>query len=155
LETPEKMVSTFVNKLCSFWVSQNRVKMHTERKFMPGWKTHMILGAATGATINIAMQTCRMAVDPKPEFSWGELILCTVTAGGAAMLPDLLEPANSPNHRAFFHSVACAALVAYAITGKHTGKWPAIVTLIVGAAGVGYLSHLAADATTPKSINFH
>jgi hypothetical protein len=46
-----------------------------------------------------------------------------------------------------------AAIVAYPVTGKHTGKWPAIITLIVGAAGVGYLSHLAADAATPNSID--
>jgi membrane-bound metal-dependent hydrolase YbcI (DUF457 family) len=129
------------------------VKYDDRKEIMPNAKTHMVVGAATGALVNVAMQFGRMAVNPATKFEWGELLICTVAAGGAALLPDLLEPANSPNHRAFFHSLAMAALVAYVITGKHTGKWPAIISLVIGAAGLGYLSHLAADATTPKSIN--
>lgn len=113
----------------------------------------MIIGAATGAAVNVVLQTGRKVWNPLTPFSWGEFLICTGAASLAALAPDVLEPADSPNHRAFFHSVAMAAIVAYMMTGKHTGKWPAFLTLIVGAAGVGYLSHLAADATTPKSIN--
>jgi membrane-bound metal-dependent hydrolase YbcI (DUF457 family) len=120
---------------------------------MPNAKTHLIVGAAVGATVNVAIQFGRMAINPEEKFDWGEFLICTGAASIAALLPDVLEPANSPNHRAFFHSLAMAVLVAYVITGKHTGKWPAIITLVVGAAGIGYLSHLAADAGTPKSIN--
>ena len=113
----------------------------------------MIIGAATGAVVNVAMQAGRKALNPRTPFDWGEFLICTGAASLAALAPDILEPADSPNHRAFFHSIAMAAIVAYAMTGKHTRKWPAIVTVIAGAAGVGYLSHLAADAGTPKSIN--
>lgn len=113
----------------------------------------MLIGAATGATVNLAMQAGRKVFNPSASFDWGEFFICTGTASLAALLPDILEPATSPCHRGFFHSMVMAGLVAYVITGKHTGKWSAIVTLLVGAAGVGYLSHLAADFTTPKSIN--
>jgi membrane-bound metal-dependent hydrolase YbcI (DUF457 family) len=120
---------------------------------MPGWKTHIIIGAATGAAVNVALQTGRKVLKPQTPFDWGEFFICTGAASVAALAPDILEPATSPDHRGFFHSVAMAAIVAYVMTGKHTGKWPTIITLIVGAAGVGYLSHLIADSTTPKSIN--
>lgn len=121
---------------------------------MPNWKTHMIIGAATGAAVNIAIQAGRKVLSPKSHFDFGELLLCTGVASMAALIPDVLEPATSPNHRGFFHSFAMAAIVAYIITGKHTGKWPILFTLLIGTAGAGYLSHLAADACTPKSINY-
>lgn len=105
---------------------------------MPNAKTHLIIGAATGAAVNVFMQASRIAFDPRANFDWGELLICTGAASIAALAPDILEPASSPNHRAFFHSVAMAGIVAFVITGKHTGKWPAVITLVVGAAGLGY-----------------
>ena len=121
---------------------------------MPNATTHFIIGAAAGATVNAVMQFGRMAYEPLLKFNWGEFLICTGAAGTAALLPDILEPADSPNHRAFFHSLAMAVIVSYFITGKHTGKWPIAISLLVGMAGIGYLSHIIADATTPKSIAF-
>ena len=121
---------------------------------MPNAKTHFVIGAAAGAAVNATMQWGRMALHPSAKFDWGEFFICTGSSGAAALLPDLLEPATSPNHRAFFHSLAMAAIVAYAVTGKHTGKWPIAISLLAGVAGVGYLSHIVADAITPKSIRF-
>jgi membrane-bound metal-dependent hydrolase YbcI (DUF457 family) len=119
---------------------------------MPNSKVHMVIGAVTGMAVNVMLQTGRIALSPSTKFDWGEILVCTAAASAAALLPDVLEPADSPNHRAIFHSVAIGILVAYVMTGKHTRSWPPITTLLASAAGIGYLSHLAADAFTPKSI---
>lgn len=119
---------------------------------MPNTKTHLIVGGATGAAVNVLMQLDRMAMNPAAKFDWLELALCTAAGGVAALLPDLLEPANSPSHRAFFHSATASALVAYGFTGNHTKECSPETLLLLGVVGCGYLSHLALDAGTPKSI---
>lgn len=121
---------------------------------MPNAKTHLLIGAAVGAIVNGVTQIDHMRHDPFSKFDWGEFLLCTAASATASLIPDLLEPADSPNHRRFFHSLAMTALVAYAITGKHTRAWPAAKLLFLGIMALGYLSHLAADACTPRSIRF-
>jgi membrane-bound metal-dependent hydrolase YbcI (DUF457 family) len=74
----------------------------------------------------------------------------------AASLPDLLEPATSPHHRQFFHSVAFATILATGM--KKLYHWqpqtPGDVHMrkILFSVGFGYLAHLGADATTTMSI---
>lgn len=119
---------------------------------MPDAKTHLIIGAATGAVVNAVMQADRMAADGSFKIDWAELLLCAALGAGAGLLPDILEPAETPNHRAFLHSVGMAVLVAYMITGEHTKRWSATTLMLVTITGIGYLSHLGADACTPKSI---
>jgi len=119
---------------------------------MPNAKTHLIIGGVTGAAVNVQLQLDRLSADPNGRFDWSELLVCTAAAATAALLPDLLEPATTPNHRAFCHSVAAAALVAYAVSGNHTKECSQSELLLLAMLGLGYLSHLAADATTPRSI---
>lgn len=82
-------------------------------------------------------------------------------AGGAAAavltnFPDLLEPATSPNHRAFFHSLTFAAVLAAGLyklnqwqpESKSDKFWKDVGML----AGSAYLIHLALDFTTNKSL---
>lgn len=82
-------------------------------------------------------------------------------AGGAlaailTKLPDVLEPAVHPHHRQFFHSVACAALVAAGWKKLH--EWQpqsdeGRFMRKVGMIGTGaYLCHLALDALTARSL---
>lgn len=104
--------------------------------------------------MNVTLQLSRVAADPHAKFDWGELLVCSAVGGVAGLLPDLIEPADSPNHRGFFHSLTAAALLAYAITGKHTKELSAEALLLLGVVGCSYISHIAADATTPKSIRF-
>lgn len=47
-------------------------------------------------------------------------ILGGVAAALFTNLPDLLEPATSPNHRAFFHSIFFAAFVG--VSDRHIGS---------------------------------
>jgi len=120
---------------------------------MPNGKTHLIAGLVVGATVNVVIQSSERRRAPCKQFDWGELLFCAGAAGAAALLPDLLEPATSPNHRQFFHSIAAAALVAYAMSGEHTIMCSRATRLLLTVLGLGYLSHLCLDCTTPKAIN--
>lgn len=72
-------------------------------------------------------------------------------------LPDILEPAlRNPNHRQFFHSFIMLGLI-----GKGTLKayqwnpetdFDRILRAILLIGGSAYLSHLALDALTAKSL---
>lgn len=78
--------------------------------------------------------------------------------GGAILtnLPDLLEPATSPNHRQFFHSLLFAGVLVGGFVKLH--KWEAESSSDKFLRGLGmvaisaYLIHLALDATTAKSL---
>jgi inner membrane protein len=82
-------------------------------------------------------------------------------AGGIAAsvltkLPDLLEPAITPNHRQFFHSVAFASLLGVGLYKLHQWQpeeaadkfWKTLGMVAISS----YLIHLALDATTAKSL---
>jgi membrane-bound metal-dependent hydrolase YbcI (DUF457 family) len=80
-------------------------------------------------------------------------------AGLAAVLtklPDVLEPAVTPNHRQFFHSVAFAALVAAGWKALHDWQpetdegrfWRKVGMIAAGA----HVCHLALGATTSRSL---
>ena len=120
---------------------------------MPNGKTHFIAGAVAGATVNVILQSAEMATDYDRQFDWGEFFLCTGAGAFAGLAPDILEPAISPNHRQFFHSVIAAALVAWAISGKHTLKLSRATRLALWVFGMSYLCHIALDCATPKRIN--
>jgi membrane-bound metal-dependent hydrolase YbcI (DUF457 family) len=71
-------------------------------------------------------------------------------------LPDILEPATSPNHRAFFHSLTFAAIV---VAGMHKlSQWEPQTDVdrfwksLGMLAGASYLIHLALDFTTSRSL---
>jgi membrane-bound metal-dependent hydrolase YbcI (DUF457 family) len=71
----------------------------------------------------------------------------------------LFEPATSPNHRQFFHSIVAAGLIAYSISGKHTLKLSRTTRLFLWAFGMSYLSHIALDSAasfrSPKPATFN
>lgn len=79
-------------------------------------------------------------------------------AAGALLtsLPDKLEPAIHPNHRQFFHSVVVLAGVGYltyrAYKWRPATDWEQILRWLVIVGGVAYLTHLALDACTAKSL---
>lgn len=115
---------------------------------MASGRTHALTGAAIG------ISACWL-------YSWlrGEdMTLARVAlgaCGGAFVgcLPDILEPADNPNHRSTFHSTFVAGLVGYAShtiisSSTHTHE----EKLIAAVAGSAYLSHLALDSQTPKGL---
>lgn len=109
---------------------------------------HALLGAATGILVDVWI-TQRRSAPP----SAGRLVLSAIGGSFAGILPDYLEPAYDPNHRRFFHSITfqilCVAGVAGAWSRASRSDEPRIIlTSLVYA----YLSHLLADALTPKGL---
>lgn len=90
----------------------------------------------------------------------GKTSLDPLVGGFAASLltklPDLLEPATTPNHRQFFHSIAFATLLGAGLYKLHQWEpedaadkfWKGLGMLAISS----YLIHLALDATTAKSL---
>jgi inner membrane protein len=79
-----------------------------------------------------------------------------VAASWLTRLPDLVEPATSPNHRQFFHSLVFAAGLGVTLYQLH--QWDPEDSFHKLVRGLGmlaissYLIHLALDATTTKSL---
>ncbi len=74
-------------------------------------------------------------------------------------LPDMIEPAlGNPNHRQFFHSIAVLGLLAAGM--RKVYHWEPqdevekIIRGVLLVGGAAYLSHLALDALTSRSLPF-
>ncbi len=80
----------------------------------------------------------------------------TVVGG---MLPDVLEPPSTPNHRSFMHSLVAGG-IATAIAEKsdparrshECGFIGQLVLDFLASVPVGYLTHLLCDATTRRGL---
>ncbi len=109
---------------------------------------HQIWGAAVGILV---------ATKNKETPEWlANPISGALVGSFAGRIPDLIEPATSPNHRQFFHSWMFLGLLGYGL--KEVYDWQPddkllkvlrSTALIVGA---GYLSHLVLDALTKRSL---
>ena len=66
---------------------------------MPGNYVHTSAGVAVGILTFLRLGDEPSANDPLVDFG---VVALAGSIGGK--LPDILEPATSPNHRAFFHS---------------------------------------------------
>lgn len=128
---------------------------------MPNLKKHITVGAAVGGGANLAWQLYNIFDSQNPPKGFWETIeridfveLALFAAGGAgiAALPDIIEPADNPNHRAMFHSLAFAGAITYGAFGKHTQKMKPDDRHALQVAALSYLSHLLLDSQTPKSL---
>lgn len=118
---------------------------------MPNALAHTLTGAGAGLA---AASLGRGESDP--DASPAEVPLVALTGACVGRLPDILEPAIHPGHRAFFHSwtvalaVGCGVHRAYhwepSDDLERALRWVALV------GGAAYLIHLALDAATPKSL---
>lgn len=83
-------------------------------------------------------------------------LLAGTAAAFLTKLPDILEPATSPNHRQFFHSVAFAGLIGFAF--HKLGKWRSesaggeFLKSLGQIAIPAHLIHLLLDSLTAKSL---
>lgn len=128
---------------------------------MANFKKHVTVGASVGAGVNLLWQISKILESSKSPTGLWDLLgrvdyleIATFAAVGAtcAALPDILEPATSPNHRALFHSLACGGAMTYGAFGKHTTAWDASKRFAVQTAALSYLSHLVLDGVTPKGL---
>ena len=116
---------------------------------MPSGSTHQIAGALAGLGICLVDDSGEKQ-EPLPP-------LAAATVGAlVGKLPDQLEPALHPNHRQFFHCVLVFGLLGYGIDQAYcwepqstTDVWVRRALLVAGAS---YLSHLALDALTKRSL---
>lgn len=115
-------------------------------------KQHAYIGVLAGAGYSVGKYLWKKRKDPNHKFPWGQLALNIGLGLAFARLPDWIEPATDPNHRKFFHSLATGGLVCYGMYGKHASKIEANLLDYIRSVGFTYLSHLAADATTPRSL---
>jgi inner membrane protein len=109
--------------------------------------------AISGLTVTGLLYVLR---ETKPEARLPHPALGGIVAVLTASLPDVLEPATSPNHRQFCHSVVFAAGLMAALNEVY--DWAPDTPLckfirdVLLSAGLAYLIHLGLDATTAKSI---
>lgn len=110
--------------------------------------THRSLGAAIGAGGYMAYKS-----SVNEPFTIGDLVMCALGGSLVASLPDILEPADGPNHRGFFHSEAMLTLVALAAKASLsnedlTNKDKALL----GTTLAAYSGHLLQDSETPAGL---
>jgi len=111
---------------------------------------HAIIGALVALGL---YGLCKYAKQEKPTIlgALGSLFV----GGLAGMVPDILEPASSPSHRLFFHSITLLVMLAYG--NQKVWKSQNLTEdqkLLIYMLSAAYGSHLMSDSVTPKSIPF-
>jgi inner membrane protein len=115
---------------------------------MANFTQHAICGALAGTVTYLVWS----GINGQPLTFSGLLVSSAAgTLGG--VLPDLLEPATHPHHRAFFHSLAFAASAGIGVQrfASDPSRAPAQKLLVLVAA-LGYASHLTLDGCTPRGL---
>ncbi|MBI5222814.1 metal-dependent hydrolase [Candidatus Micrarchaeota archaeon] len=87
------------------------------------------------------------------EVNWGNALCWGAVGAGVALVPDILEPAVSPNHRAIAHSLVTGGALLYTTkrvwdSSELNSEQKAGASALIGA----YLSHLVADSMTPAGL---
>ena len=111
-------------------------------------KEHMILGAFVSSVVYVAAMHAQ-----GKEANLGTAIGWGIVGAGVATLPDVLEPANSPNHRSSAHSLTTAGMISCA--AKETwdrNDSSAEQKAAAASLAAAYLSHLLVDSGTRKGI---
>lgn len=115
---------------------------------MANSNVHLLVGAGVSAGVYLGF--CRLT---KRDPTLLGALAAGATGAVIALVPDILEPAIHPNHRAFFHSFAAVGLSAYVglgqLDGPRLSQDDKLVALLVSLA---YISHLLLDGFTPKSL---
>ena len=99
---------------------------------MPNGATHARVGAASG----VAVAAYRARTAPMDQLI-AEAVGGLIGGWVGGVLPDLLEPATSPNHRKLAHSAAAGG----ALTFARIAEWQATCRAAADAAAIRALSH--------------
>lgn len=127
---------------------------------MPNQRKHKsaggLIGAAAFMLINILEQRSLSKSKLEYKFNWSELFIKAGVGYGvgfiSAQLPDLLEPAECPGHRKFFHSTTSLGLLCILASKTHTSNLQPAEKALIKVACAGYISHLVLDAQTPFGL---
>ena len=120
-------------------------------------KTGRLVGTVIGGGLTLINEIKKQELISGYSINWwrilGMSILCRETGRVCGILPDIMEPANSPHHRRFFHSIAFAGTVVYGIgEANRSEKLNGVDKTILCSAGISYLSHLVLDSQTPAGL---
>jgi membrane-bound metal-dependent hydrolase YbcI (DUF457 family) len=132
-------------------ISMGIEKGENARK-MPNFKDHLLISGFASAGTYLVM--CRY-YGRQPHL--GELILCTGTGLLTGALPDVIEPAIHPNHRAFGHSILVGgglAKLAMTNCARENAAWEEFLKILAAVGTVAYVCHLIADGLTPTGLPF-
>jgi membrane-bound metal-dependent hydrolase YbcI (DUF457 family) len=117
---------------------------------VPNARTHATVGAVTGLAAWISAER-----NAGHSIRFGDLVIPAIAGFVSGLLADFIEPATSPNHRAFAHSLMFVALIAAVIfTADHylrddeQQRERSILACIM----LAYLSHLLLDSFTAKGL---
>jgi hypothetical protein len=132
---------------------------------VPNGGTHIIAGALIGGAASVVLQ--KKLHEPE-RIDLGQVLLTSGSGAVAGRIPDLLEPATNPNHRAFFHSWLFGGLLGFGITefwksmrhkreertanGIEDISGTEIVLLIGMVVLLAILLHLIMDGFTKKGL---
>jgi membrane-bound metal-dependent hydrolase YbcI (DUF457 family) len=87
------------------------------------------------------------------EPDWTGALFFAGAGAAVACLPDILEPATHPNHRAFLHGLALNGAMVVGLRRVWCNPALRPDQKILGVAlGVAYLSHPILDALTPQGL---
>lgn len=110
---------------------------------------HMVIGGLTTAVAYAFIKNF-LKEQPTP----GEALFFAAAGAFVGILPDVIEPATSPRHRGFFHSIALLSVLGYLAYRffwcKDLTKEKASATLAAFIAAYG--SHLILDGCTPAGL---
>ncbi len=117
---------------------------------MANGMTHSIVGGLSGLAVSLCDTDDYGRSTHNP-------VLTTAVGTFFGKLPDILEPAlKNPHHRQFCHSVTVLVTLGYGL--KKVYEWKpkddveGVFRCLALCAGVGYISHLLLDASTPRSL---
>lgn len=109
-----------------------------------------------GAGLTVGLTSLAYELNRGEEADFFRPVAASSLAALAGTLPDILEPATSPRHRQFLHSVAFAGALGYGMYKLYRWEpqddWGKFLQFVGLAAGGAYLVHLAMDASTPASL---
>jgi membrane-bound metal-dependent hydrolase YbcI (DUF457 family) len=115
---------------------------------MAGAKTHALIASVAGVAAYAVY--CRRNAQ---EVRFLDAVVSGLVAVVGGLVPDLIEPANNPNHRSLFHSLAAGTALIHGTNQVQTNdRIPDATKLIMVLLVVGFFSHLLVDAFTPKGL---
>lgn len=109
------------------------------------------------AGLAIGIATLAIDKDPNKQSMVHNPVAAGILAGWGGMLPDLIEPASlGPYHRQLFHSFGMLFVVGYGVYKAYRwqpeNNFEKCVRVCALFVGLGYLSHIVADAGSPRSL---
>jgi len=125
---------------------------------MPGKYEHQTTSSLIAFVLELSRQIyiSKQGIKLDPVESIAGLILAPIAGAIGGVVPDKLEPATDPNHRAFCHSISSGAAISLGLskiplTTEHRSL--NLLNVCVRSSGVGYVTHLVQDAGTPAGIS--